>query len=183
MKALKITVLPVILLSLLMMGGCVTVLETKITEFHKISSSESKKISLSLPVVVEKDMETKKNPDAAEKTVAGEVYTDLKKNLTSKGLLSGGRDENTFSVELKVHYVNRYSAGFEYSTALLPVGGQIIITRVNLKKNAVIFAQIDSFNHTGTLRSREPIVQETTTEIANQIEKILKEGVNVGKSP
>lgn len=184
MKFLKIAVLSIVLPLVLMMGGCATV-ESTVTGFEKVSSFEIKKVALSLPVVVEKDMETKKNPDATEKAVADEVYAKLKENLNQKGLLTStvNKDSASFSLDLQVHYVSRYSAGFEYSTTWHPVGGQIIMTRINLRKNNAGFAQIDSFNNTGTLWSRDLIVRETVTELASQIEKILKEGVNVGKSP
>ncbi len=88
----------VILLALLGLGGCVTLgAETTVTGFQNISSFENKKVSLSLPVVVEKDMETQKNPDAKEKEVANEVYLNLKKNLAHKGILSQERGA-TFSI-------------------------------------------------------------------------------------
>ena len=86
-----------------------------------------------------------------------------------------------------MHYVNRMFAEWEYFTSKMlsnrAGGGQILMVRVKLRKNGLFVAQVDSFHNTGTLRNREPIVQETATELANQIEKILKEGVSVGKSP
>ena len=92
MNITKIAVLPVILLAFLTLGGVQTVVpETTITGFQKVSSFENKKVHLSLPVVVEKDMETKKNPDATEKVVADELYTKLKEGLNQKGLLAGDK--------------------------------------------------------------------------------------------
>lgn len=53
--------------------------------FPEVSSFEPKKVTISLPVVVEKDMETKKNPDATERAVADEVYAKLKNDLAHPG--------------------------------------------------------------------------------------------------
>ncbi len=85
MKLLRIATLLIAILALLALGGCVTYgPETTITGFQKISSFETKKVFLFSSLVVEKDMETKKNPDATEKGVADDVYADLKKNLIQK---------------------------------------------------------------------------------------------------
>lgn len=189
MKLLKIAVLPIILLSLLVMGGCVTTTgpEMTTTGFQMVSSFESKKATISFPVVAEKNMGTKKNPDATEKAVADEIYTELKKSFINKSILSTEQNRNILNVDLSVHYVNRMFAEWEYFTSKMlsnrAGGGQILMVRVKLRKNGLFVAQVDSFHNTGTLRNREPIVQETVTELANQIEKILKEGVSVGKSP
>ncbi len=175
--------LTVALLTLLAMSGCVTTgRETIITGFQKTHSFESKKVTVSLPIVVEKNMETKKDPDATERAVAEEVYINLKKNLARNNVFSLERSENILDIELKVHYVNRYSAGFEYSTTWHPIGGQIVVARVNLKMDGQVVAQIDSFNNTGTLLSKEPLVREIADDLTAQIEKILKEGIALGKT-
>lgn len=190
MKFLKIVVLPVVLPLVLMMGGCATVsrgAESTVISTKKISSFENKKVSLSLPVVVEKDMETKKSPDATEKMVADEVYTDLKKNLAHKNILSIHQGGSVLESELRVHYVNRTLAEWEYfgsrAIAERKAGGQIVIVRAILKKNGATIAYVNAIDNTGTMRDRQPIIQAISAELANQIEKILKEGVNVGKSP
>ena len=190
MKTLKIAVLPLILLSLLTMGGCATVApETTITGFQKVSSPENKKVHLSLPVVVEKDMETKKNPDATEREVANEMYNELKKNLVGKGIYAD-RDDVPFKLELRVHYVSRLLAEWEYFGSRMltdnrVMGGKIVVTEVWLKekKGGGMVAKINTINNTGTASDFRPIIQGTAVELANQIEKILKEGVSVGKSP
>ena len=188
MKFLKIAVLPVILLSLLVMGGCATTgPETTITGFQKVSSFENKKVALSLPVVVEKDMETKKNPDATEREVANEMYNELKKNLANKGLLAD-RDSAPFKLELRVHYVNRAFAEWEYFGSRIIAdrtgGGKILVIRI-IMKNEVggVIAKIDSIHNRPILWDNRNLTDPMSVELANQIQKILKEGVNVGKSP
>lgn len=187
MKAFKAGTSIVALLALLTFGGCAIVPETTITGFQSVSSFENKKVSLSLPVVVEKDMETRKNPDVTEREVANEIYATLKENLALKGILSQEQSNNVLNVQLNVHYVNRMFAEWEYFGAGRmwdrPGGGQIVLVRAKLTNNMKIAVHIDSINNTGTLRDREPIVNSISAELANQIEKILKEGVSVGKSP
>ena len=188
MKATKIAALPVILLSLLVMGGCATTgPETTISGFQKVSSFENKKVALSLPVVVEKDMETKKNPDATEREVANEMYNELKKNLANKGILAD-RDSAPFKLELRAHYVSRIFAEWEYFGSRVLAdragGGQILVIRVILaNKEGGKIAKIDSIDNWGTLGNYQTLTTRVSAELANQIEKILKEGVNVGKSP
>ena len=189
MKFLKIAVLPVILLSLLVMGGCATTgPETTISGFQKVSSFENKKVALSLPVVVEKDMETKKNPDATEREVANEMYNELKKNLANKGLLAD-RDSAPVKFEFRVHYVSRMFAEWEYFGSRILAdrhgGSQILVIR-GILKNRVggAIAQIDSIDNEGMLGGHKKwLTDPMSAELANQIEKILKEGVSVGKSP
>ncbi len=182
----------VILLALLGLGGCATKYgpETTVTGFQNISSFETKKVLLSLPVVVEKDMETKKNPDATEKEVANEVYLNLKKNLAHKGILSQERGDNVLDVQLKVHYVNRAFAEFDYFgterllTSSRSFGGQIlVINGIIRKKDGTRIAQIDSIDNDGTMWGYQKLTDPISVELANQIEKILKDGVTVGKSP
>lgn len=187
MKATKIAVLPVILLTFLVLVGCAsTGPETTITGFQKFSSFEPKKVTISLPVVVEKDMETKKNPDATERAVAGEVYAELKNDLAHKGFLAD-RDNSSFGLDLRVHYVSRMFAEWEYFGSKILAerkgGGQIVIVRAILKRTGVTVAYIDAIDNTGTMRDRQPVIQGISAELATQIEKILKEGVSVGKSP
>ena len=190
MKLLKIAVLSAILLSLLTMGGCVTVVpETTITGFREVSSFENKKVHLSLPVVVEKDMETRKNPDATESEVAGEMYNELKKNLAAKGIYAD-RDDVPFKLELRVHYVSHMFAAWEYfgSTRILTGGriggGQVLVIRGVLKNRAgAAIIQIDIIDNEGTLYHYRTLTSRVAPELANQIEKILKEGVSIGKSP
>ena len=261
MNITKIAVLPVVLLAFLGLGGCATYgPETTITGFQNVTSFENKKVHLSLPIVVEKDMEIKKNPDVTERKMADDVYTNLKKNLIDKNIFSVELNGNAFNAELKVHYVNQYFAAYEYFGARVlherNPGGRILLIRISLRKDGVVITRIDSINNKSynsrdpgapslsmarqdfpvplapfghgaysacgfafgrprppcgpantagpqwlyasrssatadyapSLRSpwraaREPLIQETVTEIANQIEKILKEGVSVGKSP
>ena len=188
MNITKIAVLPVILLSLLVMGGCVTVMpETIVTGFQKFSSPELKKITLSPPVVVEKDMETKKNPDATEKEVANEMYLELKKNLANKGILAD-RDNASLNLDLRVHYVSRAFAEWEYFGSRILAdragGGQILVIRVILaNKEGGKIAKIDTIDNWGILGNYQTLTARVSAELANQIEKILKEGVSVGKSP
>lgn len=188
MKAFKACTFVVSLLALLALGGCATTgPETTITGFQKISSFENKKVTLSLPVVVEKDMETKKNPDATEKTVANEVYANLKKNLAHKDILSQEQGNNVLDVQLNVHYVNRTFAEWEYFGSKIFTerkgGGQIVVARAILKRSGVIVTYINAIDNTGTMRDRQPVIQGISAELTAQIEKILKEGVAVGKSP
>lgn len=174
----------------LLASGCGTVgrgAESTVLGIQKVSSFENKKVTLSFPVVVEKDMETKKTPDTTEKVVADEVYTDLKKNLVHKGIFSAERDGNALDSELRVHYVNRTLAEWEYfgsrAIAGRKAGGQIVAVRVILKRaGGLAVAYIDAIDNTGTMRDRQPITQAISAELATQIEKILKEGVVVGKS-
>ena len=187
MKLLKIAVLSIILLSLFTMGGCATFPgpESSITGFQKVSF-EKKEVHLSLPVVVEKDMETKKTPDATEKAVASEVYTNLKENLARGNILSSRKNNNLISVELKVHYIDEYFGAYKYFGVVSDrgVGGQIIMVRAVLKKEKIgVVAQIDSLHNTASYISRKPLTSRVAPELANQIEKILKEGVSIGKSP
>ena len=189
MKFLKIAVLPVILLSLLVMGGCATTgPETTITGFQKVPSFENKKVALSLPVVVEKDMETNKDPDATEREVANEMYNELKKNLANKGILAD-RDSAPVKFEFRVHYVSRMFAEWEYFGSRILAdrhgGSQILVIR-GILKNRVggAIAQIDSIDNEGMLGGHKKwLTDPMSAELANQIEKILKEGVSVGKSP
>ena len=190
MNITKIAILPIILLSLLVMGGCATMgPETTITGFQKVSSFENKKVALSLPVVVEKDMETKKNPDATEREVANEMYNELKKNLANKGLLAD-RDSAPFKLELLVHYTNKYNifgVGEYFGSRILVergMGGQILVVR-GILKNRVggTIVQIDSIDNTAIVYDYHRLTTRMSAELANQIEKILKEGVSVGKSP
>ncbi len=190
MKSLRIAVLAVILFALLGLGGCASLIgpETTVTGFQNVSSFENKKVSLSLPVVVEKDMETKKNPDATEKEVANEVYLNLKKNLAHKGILSQERVDNVLDVQLKVHYVNNFSVftALEYFPGRLDRngGGQILVVGgVLSKKNGTKVARINSIDNTGTVWNYKTLTDRMSIELANQIEKILKEGVRVGESP
>lgn len=188
MNLLKIAVLPVILLSLLVMGGCATIgPETTVTGFQKVSSLENKKVALSLPVVVEKDMETKKNPDATEREVASEMYNELKKNLANKGILAD-RDSALFKLELRVHYVSRAFAEWEYFGSRILAdragGGQILVIRMILaNKEGGKIAKIDTIDNWGILGNYQTLTTRVSAELANQIEKALKEGVKVGKSP
>ncbi len=180
----------VILLALLGLGGCASFIgpETTITGFQNVSSFENKGVSLSLPVVVEKDMETQKNSDVTEKEVANEVYLNLKKNLAHKGILSQERGDNDLDVQLKVHYVNNFSVftALEYFPGRLDRngGGQILVVGgVLSKKNGTKVARINSIDNTGTVWNYKTLTDRMSIELANQIEKILKEGVRVGKSP
>lgn len=184
-KLLKIAALPLILVALLAMGGCVSI-EHSVSVLQKVSSSENKKVFVSLPVVVEKDMETRKTPDATEKAVADETYAELKKNLNQKGLLAN-QESASFGLDLRVHYVNSFFAGFEYTgtrtLAAGNAGGQVIITRAILKKDGVTVTKIDSVGNTGMAYSYQKLTGPISAELANQIEKILMEGISVGKSP
>ena len=188
MKATKIAVLPVIFLSFLVLGGCATTgPETTISGFQKVSSFENKKVALSLPVVVEKDMETSKNPDATEKAVANEVYLELKKNLANKGLLAN-RDSAPFKLELRVHHVIHGFADWEYFGSRIlferGMGNQILVIRVILKNKAGgTIVQIDSIDNTAGLYDYRRLTTRMSAELASQIERIFKEGVSVGKSP
>ncbi|MBI3574784.1 MAG: hypothetical protein HY083_03920 [Gammaproteobacteria bacterium] len=103
---MKISVLPLTFVALLVMGGCATSSyepESAVSVYQKVSSSENKKVSVSLPVVVEKDMATRKTPDATEKAVADETYAELKKNLNHKGLLAN-QESAPFRLDLLVHH-------------------------------------------------------------------------------
>ncbi len=184
MKSLKIAVLPVILLSLLAMGGCVTIgPETTVTGFQKVSSFEPKKVTVSFPVVVKKDMKTKKSPDVTEKAVADAVYANLKENLNRKGLLAD-QEKASLGLDLKVHHY--IATFFEWISEGGAAKGepQGLIVRLTLnRKNGSAVAQIDSMDGTGAMRDYRNITTSVSEELANQIEKILKEGVSVGKSP
>ena len=188
MNITKIAVLPVILLAFLTLEGCMTVVpETTITGFQKVSSFENKKVHLSLPVVVEKDMETKKTPDAMEKVVADELYTKLKEGLNQKGLLAGDKSAS-LNLDLRVHYVSRAFAEWEYFGSRIladrTMGGQILVTKGILKNmTGGEIAEIDTIDNTGIVYSYQRLTGRISVELANQIEKILKEGVSVGKSP
>lgn len=184
MKTLKIAVLPVILLLLLTLGGCVTMgPETTVTGFQKTTSFEPKKVTLSFPVVVEKDMKTKKNPDATEKAVAGVVYASLKENLNRKGLLAD-QDNTSFNLDLRVHHYIATFFGWISEGGAAKGEPQGLIVRLTLsRKNGPAVAQIDSMDGTGAMRDYRNITTSVSDDLANQIEKILKEGVSVGKSP
>lgn len=184
MKLLKIIALPLIFVALLAMGGCVSI-EHSVSVLQKVSSSEIKKVFVSLPVVVEKDMETRKTPDATEKAVADETYVELRKNLNQKGLLEN-QESASFRLDLRVHYVNSFFAGFEHTgtrtLAAGNAGGQVIVTRAILKKDGITVTKIDSVGNTGMAYSYQKLTGPISSELANQIEKILMEGVSVGKS-
>ena len=206
MKILKIAVLPIILFALLAMSGCavVTMPETTINSFQKVYSFEYKKIALLPPVVVERNMDVKKVPDATEQEVAKEVYNSLKEHLIQRGFLSSHGEviEPVLDLELRVNYANRYGADIEYfgfnrimwgvastdAKGGRNVGWQILLVRASLKNKNGVAVYLDTIDNTrGTYLSnpqdKEKLIQDVSVELANQIEKILKEGVSVGKSP
>ncbi len=62
-------------------------------------------------------------------------------------------------------------------------GGQILVVRAILEKNGVAISKIDSIDNDGVAYNYYELVALMSLELATQIEKILKEGVKVGKSP
>ena len=179
MKATKIAVLPAILFAFLMLGGCAT---STISAFHGVSPSESNKVTISSLVVTRKDMKTNPTPDATEKVVADEVFLSLSENLKRKNLLAD--QTASFRLDLQVFYYKNtlleWMAG--EGAARGAIHGLIVRGAVS-KKNGPVVAQIDSMDGTGLLISYKNLTSSVTEELANQIEKILKEGVSVGKSP
>lgn len=176
MKILKIAVQPLILLALLVLSGCAT---STISAFQQVSPSENNKVAISSLVVTEKNMETKKTPDAAEKAVADAVSASLKENLNRKGLLTDG-ESASFYLDLHMYY--HFHDFFEWLSAGEPA--KILTVRATLKgRNGSAVAQIDSKDGTGALSDYRNITTSVAVEIADQIEKIFKEGVTVGKSP
>ena len=64
------------------------------------------------------------------------------------------------------------------------MGGQILVTKGILKNmTGGEIAEIDTIDNTGIVYSYQRLTGRISVELANQIEKILKEGVSVGKSP
>lgn len=135
-----------------LVSGCVTPgANSTVSVFQKIPLSESKKVFVSPPVVVEKDMETKKIPDATEKSVANGVYEGVQKNLNSKGLLAN-RESASLNLDLRVHYINSMFAGVGYPmvTGFIHSGAsQLVIVRADLKKDGIVALQIDAFDGSG----------------------------------
>lgn len=188
MKALRTGTSAVILLVFITLGGCASFPgpESSITGFQNTSSFGATKVFVSFPVVAEKDMSIRKTPDATEKEVANEVYVTLRGNLAHRNLLSSDQNSDVLNIELKVHYIDEYFGAYKYFGVVSNrgVGGQIILARAIIKKNmGMAIAQIDSLHNTASYIDRKPMVGEISLELANQIEKILKEGVAVGKSP
>ena len=179
MKFLKIAVLSAILLSLLVMGGCAT---STISAFHGVSPSENNKVIISSIVVTEKNMKTKKSPDVTEKIVTNEVLESLSENLKRKNLLA---DQTAlFRLDLQVfYYKNTLLEWMAGEGAARGASHGLIVRGTVSKKNGPVVAQIDSMDGTGLLISYKNLTSSVTEELANQIEKILKEGVSVGKSP
>ncbi len=58
---------------------------------------------------------------------------------------------------------------------------QLVIVRADLKKKNTAIAQVDAFDGAGILINYEIFINNVSTELANQIEIILKDGVTVGK--
>ena len=176
MKATRIVVLPVMFLSLLVMGGCAT---STVSAFQKISPSENNKVAVSSLAITEKNMETRKIPDATEKAVADAILTSLKGNLNKKGLLT---DKASASLYIDIQMYYRFHDFVEWLSAGEPA--KVLIVQAILKdKNGSIVVQINSKDGTGALSDYRNITTSVAEELANQIEKILKEGVSVGKSP
>lgn len=172
--------LAVALLTLFAVSGCAT---SSVSTFQKVSPSENNKVTISSLVVTEKNMETKKTPDATEKAVADAVFASLKENLNRKGLLAD-RGDALFNLDLRVFHYNTTLFGWLSGGGIVRGDPQGLIVRVMLsERNGSAIAQIDSMDGTGAMRDYRNITTSVSEELANQIEKILKEGVSVGKSP
>ena len=193
MKATKIAVLPVILLAFLTLGGCVTIgQKSTIKRIADKVSLHDKKVYISSFTIVGKDMQTKKtDPDENEKATGREIYSALQNNLSQKGILDQNNImDNAIEININVHYallsVTDWLSGTYYKDATFERlnGPKILVTRVIFRdrggKNIVELNSVDS---TGALFSKDSLIKSTVDTLANDIEKILKEGVSVGKSP
>ena len=171
--------LAVALFALFAVSGCAT---STISAFQKVSPSENSKVTISSLVFTEKNMETKKTPDATEKAVADAVLTSLKENLNRKGLLAD-RENASFSLDLRVFHYNTTLFGWLSGGGVVRGDPQGLIVRVTLnEKNGSAIVQIDSMDGTGAMRGYRILTTSVSEELSNQIEKILKEGIAVGKT-
>src|SRR3989344_2626282 len=147
------------LFALLVLGGCAT---STISTFQKVSPSENNKVTISSLVVTEKNMETKKTPDATEKTVADAVFASLKEKLNRKGILAD-REGASFGLDLQMYYY--FHDFFEWLSAGEPA--KILIVRATLKgRNGSAIAQIDSKDGTGELSDYRNITTSVAEELA-----------------